>query len=139
MQYDLKIMNTGVGKNMTDLELKDVQIKNLKSQVDYLRSTLDNSSYIYDVEKPCKCCGGLGRRVYPNTTTWRGGMGGQQTTSDVCDKCWGSGDQNCTWLSLRKLSVFIKTVKSINNDLRSTCPTLADMIDNSIETLFENK
>lgn len=52
-------------------------------------------------DNACSACGGIGKRTYPNTTTWRGGIGGQMMTTDVCDKCWGSGDKTHTWLNLR--------------------------------------
>ena len=39
----------------------------------------------------CAKCSGLGTRCYGSTATWRGGVGGQALTSDVCDACWGSG------------------------------------------------
>lgn len=55
------------------------------------------------VRSPCFMCRGLGTRYYPSTSTWRGGMGAAALTSDVCDKCWGSGDQDRPWLDLRKL------------------------------------
>jgi len=41
----------------------------------------------------CTRCGGYGERAYPSTSTYRGGIGGQMITQDVCDKCWGSGDE----------------------------------------------
>ena len=55
------------------------------------------------VEHGCEClaCGGAGVRSYPSTSTWRGGIGGQAFTTDVCDKCWGSGDRNNAWPSHR--------------------------------------
>lgn len=56
------------------------------------------------IEKPCENCRGIGRKAYPSTSTWRGGMGGSMITFDVCDKCWGSGDANEKWVDLRKLS-----------------------------------
>ena len=52
----------------------------------------------------CPKCGGIGKRAYPNTTTWRGGIGGQTVTVDICDKCWGSGDITWTWLNLRVIT-----------------------------------
>lgn len=55
-------------------------------------------------DAPCKMCGGAGVRAYGNTTTWRGGIGGQMITSDICDKCWGSGNAERPWLNLRRLS-----------------------------------
>lgn len=39
----------------------------------------------------CGECMGSGIKTYPNTTTWRGGVGGQALTPGVCDGCWGSG------------------------------------------------
>ncbi len=56
-----------------------------------------------DVEDPCPGCDGSGVRLYPSTSTWRGGMGGSMMTSDVCDQCWGSGDAHKHWTDLRKL------------------------------------
>ena len=54
-------------------------------------------------DMPCKACGGAGVRAYGNTTTWRGGIGGQMITSDICDKCWGSGNAEKPWQNLRRL------------------------------------
>lgn len=51
----------------------------------------------------CPGCGGMGSRAYGSTSTWHGGIGGQQITSDVCDKCWGSGNKNRPWVSHRLL------------------------------------
>lgn len=52
---------------------------------------------------PCRVCSGSGVRNYGSTATWRGGMGGQAFTADVCDECWGSGDATRPWTNLRKL------------------------------------
>lgn len=41
----------------------------------------------------CKDCKGTGKKWYSNTSTWRKGVGGERMTEDVCDKCWGSGDE----------------------------------------------
>lgn len=49
----------------------------------------------------CRKCGGAGVRAYGDTATWRGGIGGQMITSDVCDGCWGSGSASCRWPSHR--------------------------------------
>lgn len=51
----------------------------------------------------CKECGGWGKKSYPSTATWRGGIGGQMFTTDVCDKCWGSGDTSRPWPSWRAI------------------------------------
>lgn len=59
------------------------------------------------VEIPCPYCGGLGVKTYPDTTTWRGGAGGQAITLDVCDHCWGSGDANKPWLNLRTVKMTV--------------------------------
>lgn len=53
------------------------------------------------VETPCKTCIGTGRRMYGSTSTWRGGMGGCTCTQDVCDRCWGTGDENERGANLR--------------------------------------
>src|SRR6185436_16912885 len=52
-------------------------------------------------ENACLSCGGFGVRVYGSTATWRGGIGGQALTNDVCDKCWGSGHRHYKWPSHR--------------------------------------
>lgn len=52
-------------------------------------------------DEPCKACGGSGVRVYGSTSTWRGGIGGQMMTNDICDKCWGSGNAKAPWMNLR--------------------------------------
>jgi len=54
-------------------------------------------------DEPCKECGGSGVKVYGDTSTWRHGIGGQMITSDVCDKCWGSGNAKMAWTNLREL------------------------------------
>lgn len=49
----------------------------------------------------CSACGGAGSRAYGSTATWRGGIGGQAITSDVCNRCWGSGSKTHRWPSHR--------------------------------------
>ena len=49
----------------------------------------------------CERCGGWGKYAYPDTSTWRHGIGGQSFTTDVCDGCWGSGDKHRPWPSWR--------------------------------------
>lgn len=51
----------------------------------------------------CRTCDGSGRRIYGSSATWRGGMGGQMITCDVCDTCWGSGDRFRPGTDLRRL------------------------------------
>jgi hypothetical protein len=45
----------------------------------------------------CSDCAGWGVKLYGSTATWRGGIGGQAMTTDVCDVCWGSGDKAQPW------------------------------------------
>ena len=45
-------------------------------------------------EDRCPKCLGIGRRDYPSTATWRGGVGGSAITGDVCDSCWGTGNRH---------------------------------------------
>lgn len=52
---------------------------------------------------PCFVCDGSGVRMYSSTATWRGGMGGSAMTVDVCDRCWGSGDAERSFVNLRKM------------------------------------
>lgn len=52
-----------------------------------------------NIEEPCEKCGGAGVYSYANTTTFHHGAGGQAITSDVCDRCWGSGDELKNWPS----------------------------------------
>lgn len=54
-------------------------------------------------DEPCKECGGSGVKVYSTTSTWRCGIGGATLTSDVCDRCWGSGKVNAPWTNLRRI------------------------------------
>lgn len=56
-----------------------------------------------DVDDPCLRCDGTGRITYGSTATWRGGIGGQALTADVCDTCWGSGDRYRHGVDLRTL------------------------------------
>lgn len=55
------------------------------------------------VEDPCDSCGGSGVKTYGSTSTWRGGVGGQMVTTDVCDACWGRGDKVRTGANLREI------------------------------------
>lgn len=63
------------------------------------------------VETPCRGCGGAGTRAYGSTATWRGGVGGQSMTSDVCDRCWGTGDAERHGANLRELSERMKSAR----------------------------
>lgn len=65
------------------------------------------------VENPCQLCGGLGKYTYGDTTTWRGGCGGQTATTDICDKCWGSGDATKPWTDLRLVAGLIDSHREL--------------------------
>lgn len=56
------------------------------------------------VDEPCLKCAGSGVRVYGSTATWRGGIGGQAVTQDVCDHCWGTGDAHRKGADLRRIT-----------------------------------
>ncbi|MBI2405089.1 hypothetical protein HYV22_02825 [Candidatus Gottesmanbacteria bacterium] len=55
------------------------------------------------VDNVCRTCQGLGTKGYGDTSTWRHTIGGQAMTTDVCDKCWGSGDEHRKGVDLRAL------------------------------------
>lgn len=50
----------------------------------------------------CKMCQGYGTILYGSTATWHGGIGGAAMTTDVCNKCWGSGNAERPWPSHRE-------------------------------------
>ena len=60
----------------------------------------------------CPACRGWGRRSYASTATWRGGCGGQTITTDVCDKCWGSGSRAVSWADLRRMTGHIQALET---------------------------
>lgn len=64
-----------------------------------------------DVQDPCENCQGSGKRLYGSTSTWRGGIGGAAMTTDVCDKCWGSGDKYKLGTDLRKAAQVIEDLR----------------------------
>lgn len=55
------------------------------------------------MEPFCNGCGGIGRKAYGSTATFMGGIGGQAITEDLCDKCWGSGDELAPFANARQL------------------------------------
>lgn len=68
---------------------------------------LDRRLAYYEPEmyvKRCSACHGRGRRVYPDTSTWRGGgYAGQAFAVGICDRCWGTGDEGQPGTDLRAL------------------------------------
>ena len=62
----------------------------------------------------CLECCGLGRRTYPNTATWHGGIGGQVATMDVCCTCWGTGDRHVRGADLKAMYETIAALRTRN-------------------------
>lgn len=62
----------------------------------------------------CRGCGGHGRRSYGSTSTWHGGPGGQIVTSDVCDKCWGTGRRFKKGTDLKR---FLREFSALNYEV----------------------
>jgi len=53
----------------------------------------------------CVDCNGSGIKIYSSTSTYFYGVGGCAMTHDVCDKCWGSGDESNPFRNIKKLLV----------------------------------
>lgn len=53
------------------------------------------------VETPCELCRGVGTTWYSNGATWAGGMGTASCERDICDRCWGTGDEHKRGRNLR--------------------------------------
>jgi len=49
----------------------------------------------------CLACGGTGIRSYPHKGTFRFPHGERVPTPDICDVCWGTGDDSHPDLSRR--------------------------------------
>lgn len=67
-------------------------------------------------ELACEECGGFGVKLYGDTSTWRGGVGGQAFTSGVCDHCWGSGQKHRPWPSHREFASMKAALSSIRKE-----------------------
>jgi len=65
------------------------------------RHTYDKTArhHLVDEDDCCLLCHGSGYILYGNTSTFRAGIGGQTLTTDVCNKCWGSGSATKIWPS----------------------------------------
>ena len=88
-----------------------------------------------EADKVCVKCGGSGQRLYSNTSTWRNIAGGQAMTRDVCDRCWGSGDESRPWPSWKErnteaeLAALREALEAVDDwDLR-----WADGLDSNVE------
>jgi hypothetical protein len=80
----------------TGTDLKAMQAKLRDHRV-------DNIARARRVETPCHKCQALGGKWYSSGSTWRGGMGTCMCEWDVCDYCWGSGDEHKHWTNIRAL------------------------------------
>jgi cell division protein FtsB len=89
-----------------DVERLRKQVHELQNQREHMYDTMLQWRGIEreNGDEPCRGCNGSGVRAYGNTTTWRGGVGGQVITSDVCDKCWGSGNSENVWVNLKSIA-----------------------------------
>jgi hypothetical protein len=100
--------------------------------------------YQRGIEQPediCDKCQGLGVRSYPSTATWRGGVGGQAFTDDICDVCWGSGHATERWLNLRKMVeeneqfIAARAVDALTQSCGATLQTAKDSVVEIIAVL----
>jgi len=74
------------------------------SLIDYRNSENERFLDWRDVTgAPCTKCRGAGRCSYPDTSTYMGGLSAQSFTSDVCDRCWGTGSEEKRGVDLRAL------------------------------------
>lgn len=62
-------------------------------------------------DKPCSSCSGSGVLLYGSTSTWQGGIGGAMMTEGLCDKCWGSGNQEKPWVDLRRIMARLRELQ----------------------------
>ena len=73
--------------------------------VDYARYWKRRAEEAEEAERVDKChkCHGRGWLLYPKTTTYMHGVGGNVMTKDVCEVCWGSGDERNPFRNLREV------------------------------------
>jgi hypothetical protein len=70
----------------------------MRAKVDMLREYVPSSRRDFlQAGDECPTCQGSGYVYYSDTSTWRGGIGGQVFTHDVCNHCWGSGSDSKPW------------------------------------------
>ena len=68
----------------------------------------------------CERCEGLGVILYDNDTTWgRSAVATHGPVFDVCDQCWGSGDDSRPWLDLRSVIGFQRDL-SLSQNMRKS-------------------
>ena len=81
-----------------------------------------------DYDDACPKCDGSGRRSYASTATWRGGIGGQAITADVCDVCWGSGSRRQPGADLRAGAALLARLEK----LRVVCESFASTAEAAV-------
>lgn len=83
--------------------------------------------------KPCSACGGPGRRMYPNTATWHRDtqIAGQAFSFDICDKCWGSGDEERPFLNLYEWGNRRAPSPAVDALVEAACELLTWVSDNA--------
>ena len=94
-----------------------------------------------DPEHACSRCGGAGTRAYGDTSTYRGGVGGQMITNGPCDKCWGSGDEHRPWPSHRMIDGMrqeIERLRRTSGEHEHSEPMEARMAEHISITLATN-
>lgn len=84
---------------------QDFQTRTDSSYNDFLLEKLEavKSLVMIRCGIACNTCQGYGTRIYPDTSTWGNGCGGQAMTEGVCDTCWGTGRTDKSGVDLRKL------------------------------------
>lgn len=75
-----------------------------------------------NITSPCQECEGYGVLAYASSATWRRGAGGQMSTYDVCDRCWGSGDAVKHGVDLRRLGAEIERARAEGRAESSAAP-----------------
>ena len=70
---------------------------------------------IMTMEDVCPRCKGLGVHLYRTERTWRGDLGKTVPTRDICEVCWGSGNNKVSWPSRYEfeevLQVYAETIE----------------------------
>ena len=99
--------------NDCDVEIIEPEENNINHSI----KTMLRWRGIEKIEDACTSCDGSGVKTYANTTTWRGGIGGQALTSDICDTCWGSGNKNRSWANMRELLANTKKAERLSSEL----------------------
>jgi len=96
-------------------DLQDARVKTQEKFTEWRNTEFERFIDWRGIERKadvCLPCQGSGIRAYGSTATWRGGAGGQSVTSDVCDKCWGSGNVSKPFASWRKVRQVISAANT---------------------------